>query len=227
MPLADMARRASELGVSGQPVVLVCKTDRRSARAQLIYSPQVCGRSPACGVVRMDGINAVCHWSSHVGFAARPGQSVASVLVLLDKDADKEEITVMTEIPEIYLDLLLQKKAFAHLATVMPDGSPQNTPVWFDYTDGMIRVNSARGRTKVRNMRLGAKVALSIMDPDNSDRYVQLRGTVTRVREDEVAAAHIDSLAHKYLGLDKNPYAKAGDVRVMFEITVFSVQGMS
>lgn len=54
-----------------------------------------------------------------------------------------------------------------------------------------------------------------------------MRGTVTRVREDEIAAAHIDSLAHKYLGVDKNPYAKAGDVRVMFEISVFSVQGMS
>jgi hypothetical protein len=82
----------------------------------------------------------------------------------------------MTEIPDIYLDLLLQKKAFAHLATVMADGSPQNTPVWFDYFDGKIRVNSARGRVTVRNMKPGAKVALSIMDPDNSDRYVQLRG---------------------------------------------------
>jgi len=133
----------------------------------------------------------------------------------------------MTEIPAIYLDLLQEKKAFAHLATVMPDGSPQNTPVWFDYADGKIRVNSARGRTKVRNMKLGAKVALSIMDPDDPDRYVQLRGTVTRVREDDVAAAHIDSLAHKYMGLDKNPYAKASDVRVMFEITVYAVQGMS
>ena len=115
----------------------------------------------------------------------------------------------MVTIPEIYLDLLLEKKAFAHLATVMPDGSPQNTPVWFDYTDGKIRVNSALGRTKVRNMQQGAKVALSIMDPDNPDRYVQLRGTVTRVAQDAAAAAHIDSLAHKYLGLDKNPYAKA------------------
>ena len=132
----------------------------------------------------------------------------------------------MTEIPHIYLDLLLQKKAFAHLATVMPDGSPQNTPVWFDYTDGKIRVNSARGRTKVRNMKVGAKVALSIMDPDNSDRYVQLRGAVTRVREDELAAAHMTAWS-KVLGVDKNPYAKPGDVRVMFEITVFSVQGMS
>ena len=88
-------------------------------------------------------------------------------------------------------------------------------------------MNSALGRTKVRNMKLGAKVALSICDPDNSDRYVQLRGTVTHVRQDEIAAAHIDQLAYKYMGLDKNPYAKAGDVRVMFEITPFSVQGMS
>lgn len=134
----------------------------------------------------------------------------------------------MTEIPAIFLDLLRdEKKAFAHLATIMPDGSPQNTPVWFDHVDGKIRVNSALGRTKVRNMKAGAKVALSIMDPDNSDRYVQLRGTVTRVSQDAAAAAHIDSLAFKYLGVDKNPYARAGDVRVMFEITPYSVEGMS
>ena len=70
-------------------------------------------------------------------------------------------------------------------------------------------------------------MALSIMDPDNSDRYVQLRGTVTRVSQDAAAAAHIDTLAFKYLGVDKNPYAKAEDVRVMFEITVYSVEGIS
>jgi PPOX class probable F420-dependent enzyme len=133
----------------------------------------------------------------------------------------------MTEIPAVYLDLLLEKKPLAHLATVMPDGSPQNTPVWFDYVDGKIRVNSALGRTKVRNMKLGAKVALSISDPGNPDRYVQLRGTVTNVRQDDVAARHIDQLAYKYMGLDKNPYANPADVRVMFEISVYSVQGMS
>lgn len=133
----------------------------------------------------------------------------------------------MTEIPAAYLDLLLEKKPLAHLATVMPDGSPQNTPVWFDYVGGKIRVNSALGRTKVRNMKLGAKVALSISDPGNPDRYVQLRGTVTNVRQDDVAARHIDQLAFKYMGVDKNPYANPADVRVMFEITPFSVQGMS
>ena len=132
----------------------------------------------------------------------------------------------MTEIPAAYMDLLLEKRAFAHLATVMPDGSPQNTPVWFDFVDGKVRVNSALGRTKVRNMKLGAKVALSILDPDNPDHYVQLRGTVTHVRQDDVAARHIDQLAFKYMGLDKNPYANPKDVRVMFEITPYSVQGM-
>lgn len=131
----------------------------------------------------------------------------------------------MTAIPENFLDLLTRKKAFAHLATVMADGSPQNTPVWFDYTDGKIRVNAARGRTKVRNMPVGAKVALSIMDPDDAYRYVQLRGTVTHVTEDG-AEAHIDSLAKKYLGQDKYPYSKPGDVRVMFDIAIDRVQTM-
>ena len=74
------------------------------------------------------------------------------------------------KIPENYLVLLQQKTAFASLATLMPDGSPQVTPVWFDYQNGIIRVNSAKGRVKTRNMKTGARVALSIMDPDNAYR---------------------------------------------------------
>ena len=65
----------------------------------------------------------------------------------------------MPTIPDKYLDLLQQKKAFANLATLMPDGSPQVTPVWFDYTNGMIRVNTAKGRVKARNLKPGAPVA--------------------------------------------------------------------
>jgi hypothetical protein len=57
----------------------------------------------------------------------------------------------VTEIPDAYMDLLLEKKALAHLATVMPDGSPQNTPVWFDFIDGKVRVNSALGRVKAKH----------------------------------------------------------------------------
>jgi PPOX class probable F420-dependent enzyme len=123
----------------------------------------------------------------------------------------------MAVIPEQYLDLLQQKKAFANLATIMKDGSPQVTPVWFDYTGGMIRVNTAKGRVKARNLKEGASVALSIMDPDNPYRYIQLRGRVKRVSE-AGADQHIDSLAKKYLGKDKYPFAQPGDVRVMYEI---------
>jgi len=129
----------------------------------------------------------------------------------------------MAAIPADYLDLLQRKKAFAHLATIMPDGTPQVTPVWFDYTDGKIRINSAKGRVKVRNMTEGAPVALSILDPDDPYRYIQIRGRVQRVTE-EGAWAHIDSLAKKYLGKDKYPWAKPGMVRITFEIEPTAAQ---
>src|ERR1700756_1955886 len=111
----------------------------------------------------------------------------------------------MAAIPEKYTDLLSpNKKAFAHLATLMKDGSPQVTPVWFDNVDGMIRVNTARGRVKDRNMKVGSRVALSIQDPDNPYRYLQIRGKVVKETE-EGADAHIDSLAKKYMGVDSYP----------------------
>jgi len=131
----------------------------------------------------------------------------------------------MTAIPEKYLDLLQKKKAFANLATVMPDGSPQVTPVWFDYQDGAIRVNTAKGRVKARNMTEGSPVALAILDPDNPYRYIQVRGQVKRAIENG-AAQHIDQLAKKYLGQDKYPYAQPGETRVIFEIEPTSTQTM-
>ena len=123
-----------------------------------------------------------------------------------------------------YLDLLQQKKAFAGLATIMPDGTPQVTPVWFDYHGGRVRVNTAKGRVKARNLKPGAAVALSIMDPDNPYRYLQIRG---RVANATGADAHIDSLAKKYLGKDQYPFRQPGEVRVMYEIEPVSVSGMS
>jgi PPOX class probable F420-dependent enzyme len=124
-----------------------------------------------------------------------------------------------------YLDLLTEKKAFAHLATVMPDGTPQVTPVWFDYANGVIRLNSARGRVKDRNMKEGSPVALSILDPDNAYRYLQVRGRIRKVTE-EGAVAHIDSLAKKYIGQDKYPWSQPGDVRVTYEVEPVRVSGL-
>ncbi len=131
----------------------------------------------------------------------------------------------MAAIPDKYLDLLQQKTTFAHLATTMPDGSPQVTPVWFDYQGGIIRVNSAKGRVKTRNMKAGSPVALSIMDPDNPYRYLQVRGKVGHVTE-AGADQHIDSLAKKYLGKDKYPFGQPGEVRVIYEIEPASASGM-
>jgi len=131
----------------------------------------------------------------------------------------------MSTIPERFLDLVQSKKALANLATIMPDGSPQVTPVWFDYTNGAIRVNTAKGRVKARNMKQGAPVALAIVDPDNAYRYMQIRGRVRRITEDG-ADAHIDALAKKYLGKDKYPWAQPGQVRVTYEIEPSSVSTM-
>ena len=127
-----------------------------------------------------------------------------------------------TTIPEKYLDLFTAKKALASIATVMPDGSPQVTPVWFDYTNGKIRINTARGRVKARNMKVGVKVALAIIDPDNPYRYVGIRGPVVAETENG-ADAHIDSLAKKYLGQDKYPFRQPGEKRVTYEIEPASV----
>jgi len=131
----------------------------------------------------------------------------------------------MGDIPAGFHDLLTNNKAFANLATVMPDGSPQVTPVWFDYTNGNIRVNTAKGRTKARNMTQGTRVALSIIDPANPYRYLQVRGKVSHVTE-EGAVAHIDSLAKKYLGKDRYPWHNEKDVRVIYEITPTATQTM-
>jgi PPOX class probable F420-dependent enzyme len=132
----------------------------------------------------------------------------------------------MATFPETHQDLLtFEKKAFASLATVQPDGTPQVTPVWFDTVDGKVRVNTARGRVKDRNMQQNASVALAILDPQNPYRYLQVRGRVTNVTE-EGADAHIDSLAKKYLGQDKYPFRQPGEQRVIFEIEPTSFQKM-
>ncbi|MCI0490737.1 MAG: PPOX class F420-dependent oxidoreductase [Blastocatellia bacterium] len=119
-------------------------------------------------------------------------------------------------IPENYLDLF-EKKAFANLATVMPDGTPQVTPVWCDYDGTHVLVNSARGRRKDKNMESNPAVALSILDPDNPYRYLEVRGRVAEITE-EGADEHIDKMAQKYLGQDKYPYRQPGEVRVLYKI---------
>lgn len=130
-----------------------------------------------------------------------------------------------TTIPDKFLPVLTQKKTLAHLATVMPDGSPQVTPVWFFYKDGKFVVNTARGRVKDRNMTKNAQVALSIVDPDNDYAHIAIRGKIVRMSE-EGADANIDALAMKYLGKEKYPFRRPDEVRVVYEIEPTSISAM-
>jgi PPOX class probable F420-dependent enzyme len=119
-------------------------------------------------------------------------------------------------IPEKYLDLL-RKPAFANLGTIMRDGNPQVTPVWVDYDGKYVRVNSALGRVKDKNMRRDPRVSLAIQDPDNPYRYVEIRGKVVEITQNG-ADDHINKLSQKYLGKSEYPYRKPGEVRVTYKI---------
>ena len=129
----------------------------------------------------------------------------------------------MTDIPDAYRDLF-SKPAFAHLVTLMADGSPQVTPVWVDLQDGTIVINTAKGRLKDRNMRRDPRVALAISDPANPYRYIQIRGRVAEITE-QGADAHIDRQAQKYLGKESYPWRQPGETRVLCKITPEHVQG--
>ena len=119
-------------------------------------------------------------------------------------------------IPEKYLDLF-SKPAFAHLGTLMRDGSPQVTPVWVDYDGKYVRVNSALGRVKDKNMRRDPHVSLSIQDPENPYRYLEIRGKVVEITQNG-ADDLINKLSQKYLGKPVYPYRKPGEVRVIYKI---------
>ena len=123
---------------------------------------------------------------------------------------------VQSGIPQSHLDLF-KKKAFAHLATLMPDGKPQVTPVWVDYDGKYVIINTAQGRLKDKNMQRDARVALSITDPDNPYRYLEVRGSIAE-RTLRGADAHIDAMAKKYLDQDKYPFRAPGEVRVIYKV---------
>ena len=119
-------------------------------------------------------------------------------------------------IPNSHKDML-GKAVFGHLATLNPDGSPQSTPIWFEFDGENILINSSKGRWKDRNMRRDSRVALSIIDPDNAYRYLEVRGRVVDITE-EGALDHINKLAKMYLGKDEYPFLQPGEVRVKYKI---------
>jgi PPOX class probable F420-dependent enzyme len=115
---------------------------------------------------------------------------------------------------------LFEEKNFAFLATVMKDGSPQVTPTWVDIdkSDGTVLVNTAKGRTKHRNVSTDPRVAVSVIDFSNPYRMVAIRGKVIEQINGNEADQHIDKLAKKYLGEDKYPRRMPGEERILLRI---------
>ena len=121
--------------------------------------------------------------------------------------------------PTDFLDLLKEEtKALLYLATIMSDGSPQVTPVWFSSDGEHILINTNEGRTKDRNMKTRPRVAMVIQDPDNQDRYLGMRGEVVSYTR-EGADEHINRLSLKYYG---KPWTyKEGQRRIIYRIRPF------
>lgn len=130
----------------------------------------------------------------------------------------------MKNVPETHKELLLDEtKSLAFLATIMPDGSPQVTPVWFNLDGEHILINSAEGRVKDRNMTARPQVALTIMDLKEAYRYLQIRGKVVEITT-EGGDEHIHALSQKYLGKDYT--IPDGQIRKTYKILPKKISGM-
>ena len=112
----------------------------------------------------------------------------------------------------------LREPNFAYLATIMPDGSPQVSPMWVDVEDGYILFNTQIGRRKEKNMRRDPRVAITV--PDREDGYdkFEVRGRVVEFVEGPPAFAHIDKMAQKYIAQETYPWLQPGDERVIVRV---------
>ena len=129
-----------------------------------------------------------------------------------------------------YKDLLQDKKPLIQVAMIKQDGIPHVTPLWFDVSDddlngSFLNINTATGRVKSRNIKIGTELALSIVDPEDLYRYIGFQGTVTDVIKGKIADDHIDALAKKYLNKDKYPYRNPNEDRIKIIIKLNTKYG--
>lgn len=116
-------------------------------------------------------------------------------------------------IPSGYEDLL-ESTAVANIATIGPQDEPQVNPVWFGWDGEHLRFSQTKTRQKYHNLRRDPRIALSIVDPNNPYRYLEIRGKVVGIEEDP-NLDFINAMAKKYLGQDKYPWHHPDDERVV------------
>lgn len=120
---------------------------------------------------------------------------------------------------------LLTSTALAHVATVGPRGEPQVNPVWFGWDGTHLRFSQTTTRQKYKNLGRDPRIALSIVDPGNPYRYLEIRGKVVAVEPDP-ELEFINSMAKKYLGQDRYPWHRPGDERVVIVVEPERTTGM-
>ncbi|CAN5536069.1 PPOX class F420-dependent oxidoreductase [soil metagenome] len=120
------------------------------------------------------------------------------------------------QIPEGYRDLL-ETTALIHVATIGPDGEPQSNPVWFDWDGEHIKFSQTKTRQKYRNVSRDSRIAVSMVDPENPYRYLEVRGEITEIEEDP-NLDFINAMSKKYLGMDEYPNHQPGDERVVLYV---------
>ncbi|GAC1653940.1 MAG: PPOX class F420-dependent oxidoreductase [Ktedonobacteraceae bacterium] len=130
-----------------------------------------------------------------------------------------------TTIPAEFNDLL-EANALANIATVGPKGEPQTSPVWFGWDGTHILFSQTKGRQKYRNLKRNPQIALSIVDPNNIYRYLEVRGKVVRIDEDP-DNKFINKMAKKYINQDVYPYHQPGDERVVIVVEPEKIPGRS
>lgn len=122
----------------------------------------------------------------------------------------------MPIVPEDREDIL-RKVAFAHVATIGPSGEPQVNPVWFDWDGELLRFSQTTTRQKYRNLQRDSHIAVSIQDPDNPYRYIELRGELENAEDDE-GNAFLNRMAKKYIDQDTYPWAAPGEHRLVLAV---------
>ena len=112
---------------------------------------------------------------------------------------------------------LLKGKNLVFIATLMKDGSPQLSPVWADYEDGFVMVNTAEGRIKHKNVLNDTRVAVSVVANENPLDMTTIRGKVVEILPD-FDYVHINKLTKKYMGMENYPFRREGEKRIVFKI---------
>ena len=116
-------------------------------------------------------------------------------------------------IPQSHLDIL-DDVSFGHVATIGPRGEPQCNPVWYHWDGKHLRFSQTTTRQKLANLKRDPRIAISILDPDDPYRYLEVRGRMVDV-EDDPSFEFIDSMAKKYLDRDDYPWRRDVDHRVV------------